>query len=606
MRPDVYAVAVTRGFISGTWSGDLLFNTRANLAHTDEIFRVALHEAGHVFGLEHNQDPSSVMYETGLPTVTQPSANDLDEIWAQFGQRSPDINEIDSDNDTPDRATQIHYSSGYLGQTPLISHADIGAGDLDVYRFDTFDNGTLTGTVTFDVRTDGLSQLQPRVRVFPEGSNQPLPDSDPNDGYFSAQLPDGARYYVYVDKAATGLTAIGGYALVATFDDYLVTTAAAVDRFAGPDYRFLDQRQIEDIFAGDPEGVIPFFDDDLHLNDTLLTATELAVPPGFIEGTKYQALASISDAVDVDYYQLRSANFGPGAPNVMSVLVENVEGSDAQFEITVLGESGQVLPQTSLINHGGRVLIQLQNVQPDANHFVRIAAKNGETGNYRLSVISGTKAESIEAWVSDTVPAETIAREYVYHAPRTELTMFAFRGVDTNSSSQSVRVSVTTLAGTPVLEIVGAANSFTSADSVMLRGGVYRVTVEKMDEYSTALDFDLNNFVITDPLAVPKLDLTNTPVFTVAGFDDVFVFPGGGGNGGSNGQSGGNLSGSGGVPTGDLAPPAMSTPLMGHPSSRAGRMTKSLDNPLCWPLKMATWPMRPTNVAMAKSIYPDG
>jgi hypothetical protein len=170
MRPNVYALAVTRGFVAGTWSGDLLFNTQVNLASADEVFRIALHEAGHIFGLDHNQDPGSAMYATGLPSVTQPSTSDLDELWARFGHRSPDINEIDScgqplPNNTVDRATRIHHSTGYTGQTPLIAHADIGAADVDVYRLDTFDGVLATGTVTLSARTDRLSQLQPRVRI---------------------------------------------------------------------------------------------------------------------------------------------------------------------------------------------------------------------------------------------------------------------------------------------------------------------------------------------------------------------------------------------------------------------------------------------------------
>lgn len=585
MRPGVYAVAVSRGVISGTWSGDLLFNSRVNLASIDEVFRVALHEAGHVFGLEHSAAPNSAMYNSGLPTVSQPSLDDLEAIWAQFGQRAADGNEP---NDTTDGASQIHYSDGYSGQTPLIDHADLGVADVDVYRFDTFDNGIISGSVTFDARTQGLSQLQPRVRVFPRESNQPLPDcpagggtacdSNPSDEVFTAQLSDSERYYVVVDSVVTGLQAVGGYALVTTFDDHLVTSAATIDKYAGPEFRFLDQRQIEDIFAGDTEGIIPYFGDDFHTNDTLPLATPLTGSAGFIPGTRYEALASISDSVDVDFYQIRSADFGPGQPNVLSVLVESVADVKAPFETTVFDRNGQVLVHQNLIHHGGRTLIQLENVEPDGNHYLRIAGTGGETGNYRVFAISGTEAQSADISWPGSIPASSAPFERLFFAPLDRLTMFTFEGHATNSSTQRVRLSVTSQTGLSVLELVGTANSFLSADSIMLPLGTYRVKLEKLDQSEVPLDFQINQFVVTDPLAVPRVRLVDTAVVNVQSFDDVFVFRGGRGGNPDPGDGGGNP-----------------LPLPPSPSGLAGRVrqdyeagtTRSLRKPM--PRTLGEW-----------------
>ena len=88
LNRNVFAVGVTRGFVAGTWSGDILFNTQVSLATLDDVFAVALHEAGHAFGLEDNDDPQSLMFRTGIPTARVLSAEELAELQLRFGQRS--------------------------------------------------------------------------------------------------------------------------------------------------------------------------------------------------------------------------------------------------------------------------------------------------------------------------------------------------------------------------------------------------------------------------------------------------------------------------------------------------------------------------------------
>ena len=126
----------------------------------DDIFRIALHEAGHVFGFEDSSDPTDVMHAVGIPQVSQPSVGELDELWARFGQRSADFNErggSDNNNNAPGRATHMYSSSsGFDGTTPLINHGDLNANDVDYYRFDNLDEDSpaisqeYVGDVTFE------------------------------------------------------------------------------------------------------------------------------------------------------------------------------------------------------------------------------------------------------------------------------------------------------------------------------------------------------------------------------------------------------------------------------------------------------------------------
>jgi hypothetical protein len=84
----------------GTWSGDVLFNTRSQFAINPywtstaaDLYTVALHEAGHVFGMEHSTDPRSAMYETYTGRKTGLTGADIAALQSFYGTRQPDAYE---------------------------------------------------------------------------------------------------------------------------------------------------------------------------------------------------------------------------------------------------------------------------------------------------------------------------------------------------------------------------------------------------------------------------------------------------------------------------------------------------------------------------------
>jgi len=92
MSPEVLSISVPHDpYLSGTWSGDILLNSAVPFDGQDvSLFPVLLHEVGHVLGLDHNSDPSSVMFEHLNNQVVSLSPGDVASVQALYGPREAD------------------------------------------------------------------------------------------------------------------------------------------------------------------------------------------------------------------------------------------------------------------------------------------------------------------------------------------------------------------------------------------------------------------------------------------------------------------------------------------------------------------------------------
>src|SRR4051812_40416437 len=168
--------------VGGTWQADVVFNTNFNFQSVSDIYEIALHEAGHVFGLEDNSDPNSPLHSGTIPTATAPTAQDTASLQALYGNRLPDFAEQDgnggaANNNSISTATTLVVAGApdvLPGSVPVLVYGDTTtSSDLDYYRLKVPD--TYAGSVTIDVRSSGVSLLTPRLQIYSE-SQQLLQD----------------------------------------------------------------------------------------------------------------------------------------------------------------------------------------------------------------------------------------------------------------------------------------------------------------------------------------------------------------------------------------------------------------------------------------------
>jgi len=371
--------------------GDVIFNSDVTFSSVDEIFAVAVHEAGNVFGLEDNNNPASPMFSGGvIPTSTMPTSEDLAVLDSLFGSRDMDRNESEDDaNDTEDDATRLRTSesNGFDGSTPAIAYGDIGsANDVDVFRFDPVDD--YEGPVTIQVRTSGISQLEPRIRVFNRDGDLITSSQSTASGgeIVSVQIEeaDENRYYIHIDSPNNGLGGIGGYSLAGIFDDLLQSSPQSVETITGGgDFRFMEQDELQDYFVADLNGTTVVVNDDNNTNDTIGTATILETSPGFADNTRYQAYGSFTNATDVDQYRLEAAS---DSLSVMTVRVRGIGGQPLAANLALVASNGVESSGIVLVNDGNDLVVQYANVDAGADYTLRLGPQASGVTNYELTV----------------------------------------------------------------------------------------------------------------------------------------------------------------------------------------------------------------------------
>ena len=532
LQDGVFALSIPQDVVSGTWVGDIIFNSRADLDSVEEIFAVSLHEAGNVLGLQDNSNPNSPLFSgNGIPSAVEPTAADIAALESIFGQRVPDLNESDDSNDAFDDATRIRFTDELPteGSAPSIIYGDVRVkDDVDVFRFDPVDD--YTGPVTFEVRTQGISLLQPRLSLYDRDGRLLARQESTRIGgdvvsvRWEAVDPE-TRYFVRVEGATQGVFGVGGYALVTTHDGILQTDRATIDTLANGALRFLDQDEVQDFF--DPDENEHLFNEDQGQNNTIDTATELDTSPGFTESTRYNSLGSFADEADVDFYRIRSPQVSDGELTV-TIAMRSLAEAALVSSVALIDGSGVDLPGRVVVNEGGDHVVEFADVEQGQGLFVRVIPQPGQmanSGNYEMTISFDQEVVALEQLAEGQLTSASPAIQ-PWTVNQNQFVHFVLDVDAGQGASGSVTVAIRNSRGDVVVQLTAPTGSTRSKSSVLLRPDRYTINASTDVVGGLSLNYRLLALTISDPLAVLPDDPLHDPIPDCPNLDDDLCFPG--------------------------------------------------------------------------------
>jgi hypothetical protein len=343
----------------GTWSGDVLFNSRFPFAidpssptTAADLFTVALHEAGHVFGMTHSDDPRSPLFEAYTGAKTGLTAADIAALQSFYGTRQADEHEGRWGNDSFWTATPVDALTGAARLT-----ADIGANDTDTY---SLLNTSLLGTLAVKVKTSGISLLQAKVSVYDSWGRLLASKTASGPGQdVELELPRSLLnlgYRVRVTGATDGVFGIGGYEMSVVRTDGL--------------------------------GLIlpPCLTETLASSSLLGAVLLLALGSSEAGRESFGAEAKLDHKSDVDYFSVRVPATTDANDRAMVVSVVHT-GGKSHPDLAVFDAQGRPVDVHVLNNDGSTLSLQVLGIARGETYFLRVShpTSGDSTGRYRVT-----------------------------------------------------------------------------------------------------------------------------------------------------------------------------------------------------------------------------
>ncbi|HEY2784247.1 MAG TPA: matrixin family metalloprotease [Fimbriiglobus sp.] len=522
LTPNALASASPFSWTGTTFAGDVLFNTnvpfRVNAdTGTYDVFSVALHEAGHVFGLDHSALPGSAMNESYAKRV---GLSDADRAAVQqiYGVRTPDANEGALGNDTAARATALK-ASGLVGR--VVGDGDLTTTtDVDYYKFSTLPTLGLT-SITLHLQAQGLSLLTPRVTVYNSAGQivAQAQSTDPLNNDVALKFTNalfGGNFTVKVEGATDDVFGIGAYHL--TVDTLNLTTPLPL---------------LNSLLAPVTDG---------HLNDLLSTATDLtALAPKADNRFDATYRGVIEDRRDTDAYKVRAPAGGSG-PIQLNVMVWGTDASPLAPRVKVNDSAGKPVAFRVLANEGGLFSVEVDGVLPGATYYISVSARDPKGDNATGSYFLGADFNTFDPTTFDGLTSGTIdssaSQTDSLHVSDASVFQFALAASSARAGDE-IRMILEDNAGRVVFSLDATAGQPLVTTAAYLAAGNYTVRYSYIGSSPTpAVRYDLYLIRLSDDIG-PYATQTTKPGGRV-----MPPTTSGGGNGYSyNGSSSANPNG---------------------------------------------------------------
>ena len=552
LSENVKAIAISNDtLISGTWSGDIVFNSNADFDGVDEIFALALHEAGHVFGLDHNGNENSPMFEHGTPKVIRPTGEDRAEMRERHGIRVRDQYDLGVGNDTIDLATviEIPATNSFIGGSiPAVLFGSMHAGnDVDYYRFPRL--GNYSGDVKIQLKTRGISLLSPKISIVTANGDEIVSRSstNPRGGNLSVGLEriqdEANELFIRVESAREPRSpfSVGDYSLAVTFSGRNVISDADVNAVLDIRNRDLLQAAVSTFFdESTPVKVEP---EDVPEEPE--TADFVSVRRGFAPFTYDEAIDTIANAAETDYFRFNTIGLGRGAHAHISI--RPLRNGTLVPATVILDENRTPVPAEILVNGNGELVVQAQLV-PGKQYAIGVRADDGlarfQKGDYRLLLYFTDDAVHMEEFASGVVNDDALPRDanrvksvrqsgHKLHVGQSHLFHFSLAASAeadlVPTLTNGVAAHFRDEKGNIVHRLSTPMGKTRTSHSVFLTPGTYTVQVFPLSLTESKVGlakYSVSGTQISDPFAIDPDDVTEDP-FDCPGEDGVFCYPGG-------------------------------------------------------------------------------
>ncbi len=488
LSADSVALALPYDFAAGTRSGDVTFNSNlpfvAGTGDGFDLYSVALHEAGHVFGLMGSSDPTSAMYQVADRIRSGPNTDDITAIRMLYGPRLPDQFEGSFGNSTLATATRLQPEHG--AEFIEISADLTTPDDTDVYEFkaDDLEDGAFLATL----RTDGISLIVPTLEILDASGEVIAVASGQVAGRGNIQLvlnnlEEDETYFARV-ISSDSVFSVGGYQL---------------------------ELRPENIDDDDDE----LDDHEIGEDDTPETSDSLDRLPS-LDGTRqnFFVASSLSTASDVDFYRVRSSLPSDTPAGVLSVsVVATIPNIDPIIEIF---DENRVRQSVTIVTRdGGETAVQLFNTIGNRDYFIVVKHGNRSTvpaGNYSLGIDFGGAPVPLERYASGelTAASPAILNQLTVETGRILHLILKLESTPTPASARFSIFDSQNLAIATQLTATGDAASL----NLFLPGGTYTLLVGGGATRAgpmPAIRYTLEGLTLSDPIGPQAVEPGTNP-----------------------------------------------------------------------------------------------